>query len=193
MPAPQVGVLTTTATTSIADGFGRAATGVQGLTITLPAITLPAALALPTASSLPAFGLPTTGTAAAPTAGTAARSAALRARDVTDPITGALPAPVAGVDALVSSPVSMTIGSLTDAARFAPAAAAGPSGVPGGGSTASNPSGSSSTDATASGTTTSAGSLPRTGAAQLLSVMGLLLLLTAAYGWRRAYRPVSRS
>lgn len=55
IPAPKVELLTKTATTSISGGFGRAATTVQGLKITLPAIALPTSLALPGAASLPAL------------------------------------------------------------------------------------------------------------------------------------------
>ena len=53
IPAPVVGLLTKTASVSISDGFGRASTTVQGLSISLPKITLPTALAVPGAASLP--------------------------------------------------------------------------------------------------------------------------------------------
>jgi hypothetical protein len=56
IPVPQIGVLTRSASTSIAGGFGHAATTVTGLSITIPAITLPTSVALPGASSLPALG-----------------------------------------------------------------------------------------------------------------------------------------
>ena len=56
IPAPKVDLLTTSKATSISGGFGRALTTVQGLKITLPAITLPTSLALPGAASLPALG-----------------------------------------------------------------------------------------------------------------------------------------
>lgn len=55
IPAPQIALLTQSASTSIVGGFGKASTTVTGLQITLPAITLPGALALPGAASLPAF------------------------------------------------------------------------------------------------------------------------------------------
>lgn len=55
IPAPTVSVLTKSATTSISGGFGRAATTVNGLTVSLPAISLPTSIALPNAASLPAL------------------------------------------------------------------------------------------------------------------------------------------
>ena len=38
------------------DGFGKALTNVSGLSISLPAVTIPTALALPNAANLPALG-----------------------------------------------------------------------------------------------------------------------------------------
>lgn len=55
IPAPQISVLTKSATTAIAGGFGTANTTVQGLRITIPAITLPSSIALPGAANLPAL------------------------------------------------------------------------------------------------------------------------------------------
>lgn len=55
VPAPVVGLLTKTTSTSISGGFGNASTLVRALSITVPGITLPTTLALPGASSLPAF------------------------------------------------------------------------------------------------------------------------------------------
>jgi hypothetical protein len=55
IPAPNVTLLAKSTKTSIADGFGKADTIVKGLTISLPAITLPTAVALPGAASLPAL------------------------------------------------------------------------------------------------------------------------------------------
>jgi len=55
IPAPVVKLLTKSATTSISGGFGHAETVVQGLTITLPKITLPTAVAVPGAAALPAL------------------------------------------------------------------------------------------------------------------------------------------
>lgn len=55
VPAPEVGLLTKTVATSISGGYGRAATSIQGLSIALPAITIPEGLALPAAADLPAF------------------------------------------------------------------------------------------------------------------------------------------
>jgi hypothetical protein len=53
IPAPNVTLLTKTASTSIADGFGHAQNAVTGLKIALPAITLPTAVAVPGAANLP--------------------------------------------------------------------------------------------------------------------------------------------
>ena len=55
IPAPQVDLLTKTTSTSIANGFGYAENSVNALSVSLPAITLPAALALPSAATLPAI------------------------------------------------------------------------------------------------------------------------------------------
>lgn len=55
VPAPVVGLLTKSTSTSISDGYGRASTVVNGLSITVPGITIPSALALPGAASLPAM------------------------------------------------------------------------------------------------------------------------------------------
>jgi hypothetical protein len=55
VPAPQVQLLTKSTSTSVVDGFGKAAADVTGLRITIPAITLPTSLALPGAASLPAL------------------------------------------------------------------------------------------------------------------------------------------
>jgi hypothetical protein len=55
IPAPQVSLLTKTTSTSIASGFGKALASVTGLKITLPAVTIPSALALPSAANLPAL------------------------------------------------------------------------------------------------------------------------------------------
>lgn len=53
VPAPQIGLLTKTATTTISGGFGRASTVVRGLSISIPGITLPTSVAVPGAASLP--------------------------------------------------------------------------------------------------------------------------------------------
>lgn len=55
IPAPQVSLLKKTTSTSIASGFGKALASVTGLKITLPAVTIPTALALPNAAALPAL------------------------------------------------------------------------------------------------------------------------------------------
>ncbi|MCW2679285.1 MAG: hypothetical protein JWM62_686 [Frankiales bacterium] len=55
IPAPQVGLLTKSSSTSITDGFGVANTAIKGLSITLPSVSIPTALALPGAAQLPAL------------------------------------------------------------------------------------------------------------------------------------------
>ncbi|HUR14433.1 MAG TPA: hypothetical protein VM097_08055 [Mycobacteriales bacterium] len=55
VPAPVIGLLTKSTATSISGGFGKASTVVRALSITVPGITLPTALALPGAAGLPAF------------------------------------------------------------------------------------------------------------------------------------------
>ena len=172
VPAPQVGLLTKTTSTSVSGGFGRASTSLRLLQITIPAITLPATVALPGASSLPAFG-------------------ALRAQAVGD---------------LVSTPISLSVGTLTDAVAFRPAAtaaASAPGGsvpgasvpggsVPGGsvpgGSVpgGSVPGGSVPGGSVPGGVPTSgAPQLPRTGLPSGLAVLALGLL-AGAWGLRRS-------
>ena len=55
IPAPEVGLLTKSASTDVVDGFGVASTSVKGLSITLPSVSIPTALALPGAVDLPAL------------------------------------------------------------------------------------------------------------------------------------------
>ena len=55
IPAPQVGLLTKSTSTGVEDGFGVASTSVKGLSITLPSVSIPSALALPGAADLPAL------------------------------------------------------------------------------------------------------------------------------------------
>jgi LPXTG-motif cell wall-anchored protein len=55
IPAPEVGLLTKTTSTDVVDGFGVASTAVKGLSITLPSVSIPTALALPGAADLPAL------------------------------------------------------------------------------------------------------------------------------------------
>lgn len=65
VPAPTIEVLAGDPQTGIQDGFGVASALVQVLSVTLPSITLPAALALPDAGALPAFDLGAVSAAAA--------------------------------------------------------------------------------------------------------------------------------
>jgi len=55
VPAPVVTLLQRTTSTSVSGGFGRALTSVSGLSISIPAITVPLAAALPGAADLPAL------------------------------------------------------------------------------------------------------------------------------------------
>lgn len=65
VPAPTIAVLDGAPETGVQDGFGVASALVQVLSVTLPSITLPAALALPDAGALPAFDLGRVSAAAA--------------------------------------------------------------------------------------------------------------------------------
>ena len=56
IPAPEVGLLSKSTSTSVVDGFGVATTSVKGLSVTLPSVSIPTALALPGAIDLPALG-----------------------------------------------------------------------------------------------------------------------------------------
>lgn len=55
VPAPAVTLLRKATSTSVSGGFGRASTSVTGLSISIPAITVPLAAALPGAADLPAL------------------------------------------------------------------------------------------------------------------------------------------
>lgn len=59
IPAPTVSLLKKTTSTGVENGFGKALDSVAGLSITVPGITLPSALALPGAATLP--GMSTSG------------------------------------------------------------------------------------------------------------------------------------
>jgi uncharacterized phage infection (PIP) family protein YhgE len=96
IPAPQVGLLTKSTSTSIENGFGVAKDSVNALSVTLPAITLPAALALPNAASLPAIsGVPN--------------------------LAGALG--TAAVGDLTSQAMTLRVGTLSEQATFRPGSA----------------------------------------------------------------------
>jgi multidrug efflux pump subunit AcrA (membrane-fusion protein) len=101
IPAPQIGLFTKSTSTDIAGGFGLAQNSLKALTITIPAITLPAAVALPNAASLPAIsGLPVSGAL-----GTAA------------------------VGDLVSKPITLGLVTLSEQSKFHPAVTAAPGGA----------------------------------------------------------------
>ncbi|MDT7546802.1 MAG: hypothetical protein QOE99_2912 [Actinomycetota bacterium] len=96
IPAPHVALLTKSTSTSIAGGFGTAQNSVRALQVTIPAITLPAALALPNAASLPAIsGAPN--------------------------LKGALG--INAVGDLVSKSMTIGLGTLSERASFRPATA----------------------------------------------------------------------
>ncbi|MCW2571093.1 MAG: hypothetical protein JWO88_1151 [Frankiales bacterium] len=99
VPAPTVKLLTKTTSTSIANGFGTAQNTVQALSISIPAITLPAALALPSAATLPSItGVPNLSTALG----------------------------IAAVGDLVSKPMTLSVGTLSERATFRPATTSSP-------------------------------------------------------------------
>lgn len=111
IPAPQIGLFTTSTSTDIADGFGLASNSIKALTITIPAITLPAAVALPNAASLPAIsGLPVSG--------------ALGTLAVGD---------------LVSKPITLGLVTLSEQSKFRPAVTAAPVGATPPGATPETP------------------------------------------------------
>ena len=153
IPAPTVELLTKSTTTDVTGGFGVAGNAVEALRVTVPAITLPAGLALPGAALLPAFtGVPAAGTVTA-----------------------------AAVGDLVSKPITIGLGTLTERARFRPAVAATGAGTNAPGAT---PPG---TDApTATPDTTGVPELPRTGARPALMVLSLLMMGGAVALRRRA-------
>jgi hypothetical protein len=150
VPAPKIGLLTKTTSTSVSGGFGRASNSLRLLQISVPAITLPAAVALPGASSLPAY-------------------AGLRAQAVGD---------------LVSTPITLDMGTLTDVVAFRPAAvvAAAPTTPTGTVPPAGTPDTSAPTgDVPTSGTP----QLPKTGLGLLVPGLATLLITVAAAARRR--------
>ena len=101
IPAPRVDLLTKTTSTGTSGGFGTASAAVQALGITLPPVTIPAAVALPGAPTLPAIsGLP-----AVP------------------------PLPSNAVTDLVSKQLSLGFGTVSEQARFKPAVVGAPTGT----------------------------------------------------------------
>ncbi len=157
VPAPQVQLLTKSSSTSVADGFGNAATSLTGLKVTVPAITLPSAVALPSALSLP-------GLSVLPAA--------------------ALPAGLTDVGTvLTSSPTTLGFGTLVENARFRPAvgAAAAPStSTP---TTAGRPT--VGRPAVPAAVPAPAGSLPRTGTSGALAGLAFVLVAGAVVLRRR--------
>ena len=105
IPAPTIELLTKQSGTGIADGFGTASTGVRALSVTLPSITLPQALALPSAANLPVF------------------ASTLEAFQVSAVLDSA--------GNFVSSPVTVALGILSEQARFRPAGSVPPTVAPG--------------------------------------------------------------
>ena len=105
IPAPTIELLTKQSGTGIADGFGTASTGVRALSVTLPSIMLPQALALPSAANLPVF------------------ASTLEAFQVSAVLDSA--------GNFVSSPVTVALGILSEQARFRPAGSVPPTVAPG--------------------------------------------------------------
>ncbi len=98
IPAPEIGLLTKATSVGVAGGFGTASATIQALKITLPAVTIPAAVAVPNAPTLPAIsGVP----AVAPSPGNA----------VTD---------------LVSKQITIGFGTVGEQAKFKPAVVGAP-------------------------------------------------------------------
>jgi hypothetical protein len=142
VPAIEVGLLERSTETAIVDGFGVATATLGGLSIAVPAITVPDLTAL-----LPDL---------------TAQSADVTAQAVSDPVT-------------------ITLGEISESARFRPAAVTQ---TPGGDPTPT-PTPTTGTPGTTGGTTgttttTSARPLPRTGAPALVALVGLGLLTGAA-------------
>ncbi len=159
VPAPTVQLLTKAATTAVDGDYGTAGTTITGLTVTVPAITLPVEVALPGALALPGLSL-------LPKA----------------VVPGGLGALAVG-DLLTSTPTTLGFGSLSEGARFRPAVTAAGTATPTTGApTSGAPTGA---DPTAAGPQTSPLSLPRTGASAGLAVLGLLLAGGAAVVRRR--------
>ncbi len=148
VPAPVVSLLSKDAGTAVDGLFGTATTSVTGLKVTLPAITLPAAVALPNALSLP-------GLSALPTAALPAGLKALAAGDL-----------------LTSTPTTLGFGTLTEAARFRPgvAAVAAPTTV------APVTAAPTTAAPVAAAPVTTPVSLPRTGASGALAVLALVMV-----------------
>jgi hypothetical protein len=145
VPAPQVTLLNKSTATDVNGDFGYADNAVKVLGVTLPAITLPAALALPGAAQLPAFaGLPT----------------------------GALS--TAALGDLVSQPISIGIGTLSEHAKFRPGSV--PTTTPGASNPGTTPGSTPGTD------------LPRTGASTALMALSFALMAGALVLRRRYLR-----
>jgi hypothetical protein len=100
VPAPKVQLLSSATTTDVVDGFGVAGSALRALTVTWPGIALPVEAALPDAATLPSVvGLP--------------RLSGLSAF-------GAARVPAPGD--LLTQPLTLTVATLEDRARFRPAA-----------------------------------------------------------------------
>lgn len=109
VPAPTVSLLSRATVTEVVDGFGVAGSALRALSVSWPGLTVPAAAALPGAGSLPSVtGVPTL----------PSLSGALRTSAVGD---------------LVTQPLTLSIATLEERARFRPAllSAAPGTGTPG--------------------------------------------------------------
>jgi hypothetical protein len=167
VPAPQIDLLSTTSSTGIAGGFGNARTTVNALSITLPGITIPAAVQLP--ASVGALSVKAVGDVLTKplviAVGTMQDTASFRP-GVQTGNTGVVPP--AGGGSLTGAPGSNPTGSNPTG-----------SGPTGSGPTSSGPEGSGPDGSTPNGTPTAGGPLPRTG---LPAGAGLLALGFCAAG-----------
>jgi hypothetical protein len=192
VPAPTIDLLTRATVTDVVDGYGVAGSALRALTVTWPALTIPAAAALPGAAALPAVSgqLP------------ALPIGALRSQAVT-----------AAGDVL-SQPLTLSLATFEDRARFRPALRSGQpgttapgTGTPGTGTPGTGTPGTGTPgtgELAAPGTDSSGGGsqagstadprplpaalsqqLPRTGAGSATSVLALLLVAAALALHRR--------
>jgi hypothetical protein len=192
VPAPKVQLLSSATTTDVVDGFGVAGSALRALTVTWPGIALPVEAALPGAATLPSVvGLP--------------RLSGLSAFGA---------ARVSAPGDLLTQPLTLTVATLEDRARFRPAAGSGdgsstggteiptpaapaaPGAAPTDGSVTGN-GGPAGTPTTGTGTpddgtpaqprTTPVGltELPRTGADALPAALALLLVAAGLVLHRR--------
>ena len=166
IPAPEVGLLTKSASTDIVDGFGVANTSVKGLSITLPSVSIPTALALPGAADLPALAGITQVTGLLTSAPVKIDLATLSSNARFAPAVAGTGTPTTGTP---------TTGTPTTGT---PTTGTPTTGTP-----------TTGTPTTATPTTSTPGTvtpqLPRTGASQALAALGIALMAAAVVARRR--------